>query len=137
MATKNELRTLRVKIKSLAAESRIIRDEMHKEKKSKRHKEARWGRNPHYWRLAEHRQNVVRREARHANLVYGMLRGIPCASLEPTVRPGNYPQWSKLREMARRFKTKAVTQEQIEDWIKDADRFYASRSKGAAARAAA
>lgn len=79
---------LKVKIKSLAAEAKIIRREEHKNKKL-RHL------------LAEHRREVVRFEARHTLLAYGFLRGRSYKDLEPKSHVA--PTWSKVKSMIERY----------------------------------
>ncbi len=64
---------LKIKIKSLAAEARIIRQE---EKKWPGPSDVRLG-------LREHRIKDVRREARAALLAYGYLRGRTIHQMEP------------------------------------------------------
>ena len=64
---------LKIKIKSLAAEARIIRKEEQKNT---------------YFRigLKDHRVGVVRIEARHSLLAYNFLRGVPYRKTEPVCR---------------------------------------------------
>ena len=60
---------LKVKIKSLAEESKIIRREEKKNPTFKIH-------------LADHRKGIVRTEARASMLAYGFLRGVPYKKIE-------------------------------------------------------
>ncbi len=66
---------LRVKIKSLAAEARIIRTEEQRFPRG-------WRNNPTYFGLRNHRTFDVRREARAALLAYAYLRGRLYSSVE-------------------------------------------------------
>lgn len=75
---------LKVKVKSLAAEARIIRVE---EAKTRTHRAG----------LAEHRRGIVRHEARHALLAYGFLRGRAYNKLEND--PRTNPDWGKVKRM--------------------------------------
>lgn len=79
---------LRVKIKSLAEEARIIRREERK---------ARYGRE----RLHLHRVGIVRSEARHAQLAYGMLRGRSYKSLEPNAKEP--PNARRIAELVAKY----------------------------------
>jgi hypothetical protein len=100
---KNGIRLLKVKIKSLAAEARIIRRE---EKQST-------GRLR--WELWQHRVEVVRREARLSQIAYGFLRGKRYDQIEKKVGPelpdgrigGGGPltaaDWVKIESMVERF----------------------------------
>jgi hypothetical protein len=63
---------LKVKIKSLAAEARIIRKE--EKKATGRLREG----------LTEHRRGIVRSEARHSLLAYGFIRGKKRSDIEPS-----------------------------------------------------
>lgn len=81
---------LKIKIKSLAAESRIIRREELRRKPG----DIRTG-------LYLHRINVVRREQRLALLAYGFLRGRDYTAIETA--PMTQPDWSKLGPMVERF----------------------------------
>lgn len=80
---------LKVKIKSLAEEARIIRKE-----------EARtFG----YLRdeLHVHRVTVVRRAARHAILAYAVVRGVDLTKVEP-IRYTE-PNWADVEKMVRKY----------------------------------
>jgi len=79
---------LKVKIKSLAAESKIIRAE---ERKNKR---ARSG-------LAEHRRGIVRAAARHTLLAYGFIRGRKYSDMES--KCGHGPNWNNIWRMVEKY----------------------------------
>ncbi len=81
---------LKVKVKSLAAEAKIIRKE---EKRCKTYS-LRNG-------LYRHRIDVVRYEARHTNLAYGFLRGIDYRKMEPNAKEA--PKWDKIRKMVEKY----------------------------------
>lgn len=85
---KNQAIYLKVKLKSLAAEARIIREQE--------------ARSP-YWRsgLREHRVGIVRSEARATLLAYGFLRGRSYQSLEPAAK--SKPNWEKVKAMVRKY----------------------------------
>lgn len=82
---------LKVKIKSLAAEARIIRHEERKSRGQLRND------------LAAHRKGIVRREARHTQLAYGYLRNRPYRKLEQTCH--RHPDWSSVERMVKRYGT--------------------------------
>jgi hypothetical protein len=81
---------LKVKVKSLAAEAKIIR----KEEKRCKTASLREG-------LYRHRIDVVRRESRHANLAYGFLRGRKYHEMEPNAKEA--PDWIKIRKMVEKY----------------------------------
>lgn len=97
---------LKVKIKSLAAEARIIR----MEERRARRTSLRCG-------LAEHRRGVVRREARIAQLAYGYLRGRPRSTVEPKTRPGNAPDWKRVAGLVSRYGS-AELASRVDEWTK-------------------
>lgn len=90
-AANPRLRHLRVKIKALAAESRIIRQEERRVKKKPQELHA----------LQEHRKKVVRSAAREALLAYAFLRGIPYTVLEASTN--DLPPLSGAHAVAFRF----------------------------------
>ena len=83
---------LRVKVKSLADEAKIIRREEHRAKG--------WD---EWIALKSHRRGVVRTEARAAQLALGFLRGFPYRALEATVHPGHEPNWRRVRQLAEKY----------------------------------
>lgn len=85
-----QLRQLKVKIKSLAAEARIIRLE---EARSK---------NPfERMRLSSHRTDDVRREARAAQLAYGFLRGREYNQIESP--NSSNVDWGRVQKLVEKF----------------------------------
>lgn len=82
---------LKVKIKSLAEEARIIRKE---EGRAKKRLSIRHG-------LREHRIGIVRNEARHTNLAYGFLRGKTRQEIENGAK--TEPNWAKVRAMVQKY----------------------------------
>lgn len=87
---------LKIKIKSLAAEAKIIRAE---EKKHTKCNE--FGYNPIRWGLRDHRVTVVRSEARHTLLAYGFLRGRSYRQMEPTSE--GLPNWDRVWKMIEKY----------------------------------
>lgn len=80
---------LRVKVKSLAAEAHIIRREERKSTGALRDE------------LHIHRVGVVRYEARHSLLAYGLIRG---RSIEQMERSGSSePNWKDVRKMLTKY----------------------------------
>jgi hypothetical protein len=86
---------IKVKILSLAAEAKIIRKQ---EAKARAHGNSSLRRG-----LAEHRRGIVRHEARHAQLAYGFLRGMPYKKMEAKCHPGCEPDFKKVRSSIERY----------------------------------
>lgn len=83
---------LKIKIKSLAAEARIIRSE-----------EKKWpGQSYVRSSLHGHRTGIVRNEARHSQLAYGFLRGRPYVAMEQKAK--TEPNWDRVENIAVRFR---------------------------------
>lgn len=90
----NDRRTyLKVKLKSLAAEAKIIRAE---EKKAKKYKnqELLSG-------LEWHRKDVVRSAARHTLLAYAFIRGVPYKKVEAKCEKA--PDLKRIMSMVQRY----------------------------------
>lgn len=79
---------LKVKIKSLAEEARIIRKEEHKNKF-------------HRVELYSHRIGIVRSEARHSLLAYGFLRGRAFSEIERNF--DDPPDWKRIEELVKKY----------------------------------
>ena len=86
----DERQYLKVKIKSLAAEAKIIREET----KRARCPSIKNG-------LYRHRIDVVRVEARHTHLAYGFLRGKTYHQIEKKAEVA--PNWVKVRKMVEKY----------------------------------
>jgi hypothetical protein len=81
---------LKVKVKSLAEEARIIRKE-----------EARGSLREG---LHRHRVDIVRPEARAAHLAYGLIKGRTLKRIEPTARePRAEGLWKRVRAMVDKY----------------------------------
>lgn len=108
---------LKVKIKSLAAEAKIIRAEERKSSKSLDHAktpEARDKANARYCGLRGHRTGIVREEARYSLIAYGYLRSVPYAAIETTERT---PDWERVMKIAQRFGApRNLTPTALEEW---------------------
>lgn len=109
---------LRVKIKSLAEEAKIIRNES--ARVSKRVRFAKTDEEKQELmdlrcRLNEHRRWTVRREARHSLLAYALIRNKPYSSLEEKCREP--PSMSRVVKVAERFGAEASA---TEKWVSDA-----------------
>jgi len=81
---------LKVKIKSLAEEAKIIRKETKRAKRAS----IRDG-------LALHRRGIIRFEARHTYLAYGFLRSREYRKIEPKAHVS--PNWEKVRKMIEKY----------------------------------
>jgi hypothetical protein len=88
LAMKDRRRYLKVKIKSLAAEAKIIRQEERKSGGRLRNG------------LHEHRVGIVRSEARHSLLAYGFLRGRDYSRLE---KNSSQPNMERVRSLIEKF----------------------------------
>ena len=97
---------LRVKVKSLVAEAKIIRAEAKKTSGKVK------------CRLNDHRKTVVRRHTRHNLLAYGLLRGTPYILMEAKCEKS--PDFKWIGQLAKKF---GGNDEQIANWIQEA-RFY-------------
>lgn len=82
---------LKIKVKHLAAEARIIRSE--------ERKVTGWDR----WHLQHHRKTVVRRAARDAQLAYGFARGRTYEQME--AKCDLPPDWKAVRKMLVKYAT--------------------------------
>lgn len=97
---------LKVKIKSLAEEARIIRKEETRAK-DKITRES----------LCNHRIHVVRRECRNTHLAYGFLRGKTYDQLERNCETP--PDWKKVFAMVKKYGPSNPNLElQLKDWKK-------------------
>lgn len=85
----SHIRFLKVKIKSLTAESRIIRQEETRSRNELRNE------------LRVHRVTAVRGETRCTQLAYGFLRGRSRTVIEP--RAGTEPDWDRVKAMVKKY----------------------------------
>ena len=110
---------LKVKIKTLAAEARIIRHEERRVKLWKREP----GEAPHalFFGLKSHRTDEVRREARCSHLAYGYLRGTKYREMEATCHPDRKgPDWENIAGIVKRFGELGHNQDKfVEDNLKE------------------
>lgn len=90
---KTHVKMLKVKIKSLAAEARIIRLEERRAGRDNALREA----------LHRHRIDVVRAEQRLSLLAYAFLRGRRLAAVEP--KSAAPPDWVRVAKLVERFGT--------------------------------
>ena len=97
---------LKVKIKTLAAEARIIKQEEQRAKKRRKTELLQ--------SLTEHRKGVVRQEARLSLLAYGFLRGRSLQQIESSQRPVD---WQKVQVMAQRYGN-SFNRAEFESWTK-------------------
>ena len=86
---------LKIKLKSLAAEARIIRREESRVPPRQR------GPRGLHSQLHLHRTGNVRSEARHTLLAYGFLRGVPRHRIEAA--PAVSPDWPRVEAMVRKY----------------------------------
>ncbi len=134
---------LKIKIKSLAEEARMIRREERKQLGYGRHlrrvdrdarvntpEAERWANNPVFHthsRLHHHRVTVVRTAAREAQLAYGYLRGRPLLMVESNLTNEftKRPKWGQVLKLVLRYdesgESRELVEESLRDWIKLAD----------------
>jgi hypothetical protein len=120
---------LKIKVKSLTMESRIIRHAEQHNKKVWRQLEAKQikpfsveGLKSEHHRLYKHRIQDVRIESRAAQLAYAYMRNKPYANTEKPIRKVK-PPLQKIAEIVSRFNGKVEKPEsilpRIKDWILD------------------
>jgi len=99
---------LRVKIKTLAAESQIIRKEMLKFRTT----------NPYYERLHHHRVDELRKEARASLIAYGFLNGLAYSEIEESSYEP--PLWGRVKQIVTKFGEGNVNQlcVDLKEWSK-------------------
>lgn len=97
---------LKIKIKSLAEESRIIRRQEQKMRGKN------WG--PKSAVLREHRLCVVRPASRDTHVAYGYLRGRTYAQLEGSAK--TQPNWSAILKMVRSYGVPQITEKDLVQW---------------------
>jgi hypothetical protein len=110
------LSKFRVKIKSLAEESRIIRKE--ERKRRGLHHSEKW--REYEWkmfasdRLSQHRREVVRPEQRATLLAYAFMRGKPYSTVE---RPGSVaPNIKRIQDILKSL-TGSAQKYDINSWL--------------------
>lgn len=108
---------LKVKIKSLAVEARIIRKEEQKPQNHEVREE-----------LHLHRTYDVRREARSALLAYACLRNMPYSRIEFAAI--SIPDWKRIERLIEKYGNKEASASYFQ-WLKEAKTYYASNKKTA------
>jgi hypothetical protein len=130
---------LKVKVKTLAAEARIIRKEERKALKAGRYwKYADAPRDPHksgramqdayrtYESLHEHRTGIVRSAARINNLAYGFLIGLSYEEMERYAK--TEPHWNGIEKLVKRFGSKE-DQERWNSWLAGAQVHFSGKNQ--------
>ncbi len=82
---------LRVKLKSLAAEARIIRREEQRTHGALREE------------LHRHRVDVVRKAARDTHVAYALIRGRTYEQIESKTHPDSSPDWDTVNKMVKKY----------------------------------
>lgn len=90
---KNRIKMLKVKIKSLAEEARIIRLEERRSRAGSQQQSE----------LHQHRVMDVRKEQRCSLIAYAFLRGVPLAKCEAKCRFA--PDWKRVAQIVEKFGT--------------------------------
>lgn len=117
---------LKVKVKSLAEEARIIRREELKAKRSARwHAErqqsdqaSKYARDRNA--LYEHRIDVVRFECRCAELARAFIKGTPYRKVERSTTDGPYQMGriqGRVQKLVNKYHDKAVTPSMVVQWM--------------------
>lgn len=106
-------RHLKVKIKNLAEEARIIRKEEAQTSGMER------------WGLQHHRKTVVRRAARHNLLAYAFLCGRPYSCVE-SAQTQRMPDWKRIHKIAIDFRGDP---ESFDTWRLDAEAWLADEQR--------
>jgi hypothetical protein len=114
IAPKDERFALKIKIKSLAEEARIIRAA---EDKLKGHGVDNFAYPAEGWKLYAHRIAVVRPEARATQLAYAYLRGRTYRQVEP-IRQTD-PNWHRVQKMVETYGPKPFDLAAFTAWRKD------------------
>jgi hypothetical protein len=124
---------LKIKIKSLASEQEIIRQEEGKLKRTIRSIRS-WQQTNDpvpqeeaLQSITHHRKIEVRRHLRYAHLCYAYMRGMPYKAVESRTRTGNEPVKSLVIAEVGRFVGKHVKAEEIERWLSEAKEEHPSQ----------
>lgn len=88
---------LKIKVKHLAAEARIIRHEELRVKR-RRDRDEKLLEGLHY-----HRVTVVRSASRCTHLAYGFLRNVPYRAMENAKRTRSKPAWGVVEKMVKKY----------------------------------
>lgn len=120
---------LKCKIKSLADESKIVRNE----------EEIQFENHSLFITLNKHRKYRLRIEARHALLAYGFLNGLEYRQIE-THTPRFEPDWNYIEKLVNKFGVSRLTRsdlseyelacayknqvERLQEWIMEAKRRF-------------
>lgn len=120
---RTELIKLKINIKSLAAESKLIREE------GQKIKEKHTGDCVAFRMLAGHRRGVVRHEARAAQLLYAFLRGRDYRQVEPNADWSKYDFQLMCRRLEAKCKKYHIRYENVAKWMvaKQANPEFSSR----------
>lgn len=110
---------LKIKIKALVAESKLIRAAEAVEKRHFAQAPEEEYKTEHLEVLGDliaHRRGPVRYEARHSGLAYAFLRNVPYRKAENKTREGNAPDMDKIHKMVVRFGGER-NQGEVEAWL--------------------
>lgn len=112
--------TLRINIKSLAAESTFIRKEI----KRSRNEFVKGC-------LNSHRTDHVRSESRHTQLSLGAIKGVPYEIIERDAK--NEPNWERIKnKVNRHIYLYGPPKKKFEKWLEEAKQYFGGRVKEAA-----
>lgn len=100
--------TLKIKVKHLSEEARIIR---HEELKRRG---VNWGHTSAV--LRDHRTGVLRREARDSFVAYGYLKGTPYNLVEAPAED-NPPNWTNVKNIVKRFSDTGFNETDFAAWV--------------------
>ena len=110
------IHTLRVNVKSLAAESKIISKEISK------------ANSPEIKNCLQlHKRRKVRPESRSAQLALAAMKGMPYSKVEP--KAYTEPNWNRISEKFRLHNNTDEARKSLGNWITDA-RQYIKNNRG-------
>lgn len=95
---------LKIKLKSLADEARIIRQQEHAASRNENwimEKTGQGIRESLQTELHHHRIFVVRKAARDTHIAYGLIRGKTWQQMEPTAK--THPDWDAVEKMVKKY----------------------------------
>jgi hypothetical protein len=106
---------LKIKLRSLADEARLIRREERKAFSRGTEASRAIG-----MQMVEHRKTVIRSAARNTVLAYGFLRGLQYRDIE--AKAYSAPEWKDVLRMVRRYGDRYVSEQEFESWKSQPER---------------
>lgn len=113
---------LKIKLRSLMDEARLIRREERKAFERGTEASRSVG-----MLMVEHRKTVIRSAARNTVLAYGFLRGLQYRDIE--AKAHSAPDWKDVLRMIRSYGDRYVSEQEFESWKNQPERQSPSRSR--------